>query len=185
MVFWVSALALVAFMVAVWALSVALRDASIVDIAWGLCFVVVAWIAIAAGDGDPDRSLLLALLVSAWGLRLGGYILWRKLREPGEDRRYTAMRERSNSFARDSLYRVFLVQAALAWIVSLPLQGAAGEAGGLGTARLDRCCRLGARARVRDDRRCPVGGLQGRPGEQGRDHGPRPLALHPPPQLLR
>ena len=130
MVYWTSALALVAFMTAAWALSLRLRDASVVDIAWGLNFVIVAWIALAGTEGDSDRSLLLALMTTVWGARLAGYILWRKLREGGgEDRRYTVMRERHPNFAIRSLATVFLTQALLAWIVALPLTGAAGEGG--------------------------------------------------------
>jgi len=132
-VFWVSAIALVAFMTAVWAVSVPLRDASIVDIAWSLNFVIVGWIAFAIGNGDDQRALALAILVSVWGLRLAGYILVRKVREGGaEDRRYTAMRERHQNFAIRSLATVFMTQAVLAWVVALPLTGSAQEAGGLG-----------------------------------------------------
>ena len=37
--------AVVALMVLTWLLSLALKDASIVDIGWGFGFVVVAWVA--------------------------------------------------------------------------------------------------------------------------------------------
>jgi steroid 5-alpha reductase family enzyme len=103
----VAAAGLLLFMVSTWALSLALRDVSIVDAAWGIAFVIVAWVAYALGDA----GLWLALLVSAWGLRLAGYIGWRKLRERREDARYGAWRERWGvRFPIVSLFTVFLFQ---------------------------------------------------------------------------
>jgi steroid 5-alpha reductase family enzyme len=132
-IFVLSAAAVLALVLTTWALSVALRDVSIVDVAWGLCFVLVAWVAFAAGDGDAGRRLLLAVLVSAWGLRLAGYIGARKLRHPGEDPRYGAWRAKhGDRFWLVSLGTVFLFQGLLAWVVSLPVQASAAADGGLG-----------------------------------------------------
>jgi len=129
-----SASALAVLMVAAWALSLALRDVSIVDVVWGLGFVVVAWIAFATGDGDTARRALLAVLTTVWGIRLAVYITWRKLREPGEDYRYVELRERHpERFWLVSLGSVFLLQGALVWVVSLPLHVAAGQDDPLGT----------------------------------------------------
>ncbi len=129
----VSAAALLALMLATWGLSLVLRDVSIVDSAWGLGFVAVAWVAFALGDGEQARRLLLAALVSVWGLRLAGHIARRKLRERREDPRYGAWRERHGArFPVVSLFTVFLLQGALVGVVSLPLQGAAEQDGGLG-----------------------------------------------------
>lgn len=106
----------------VWLLSLALRDASIVDVAWGAGFVLVAWTSGAqAGDFGP-RALLCAVLVSLWGLRLASYLLWRNW-GAGEDVRYTRMRRHWGArFPLVSLFTVFWLQAALMWIVSLPVQ---------------------------------------------------------------
>jgi steroid 5-alpha reductase family enzyme len=57
-------------------------------------------------------------------LRLAVYITWRNWGE-GEDRRYQAIRANNEPhFALKSLYIVFLLQAAIAWVVSLPLSTA-------------------------------------------------------------
>jgi steroid 5-alpha reductase family enzyme len=131
--FALSAGAVLALLIATWLVSLALRDVSIVDIAWGLGFVVIAWVAFASGDGDHARRTLLAVLVSVWGLRLAGYIGRRKLRHPGEDPRYGEWRTRwGDRFWLVSLVNVFLLQAVLVWIVSLPVQGASARDGGLG-----------------------------------------------------
>jgi steroid 5-alpha reductase family enzyme len=114
-----------ALMVALWLASVALRDASIVDSFWGVGFIVIAWICVAVGHGEHDRRLLLAILVTIWGARLATHIA-RRNHGKGEDPRYVAMRERDGArFWLTSLYRVFLIQAATMWVISLPLQAAA------------------------------------------------------------
>ena len=54
-----AALAIAVLMVATWLLSLVLRNASIVDVAWGLGFVVVAWTVRLTAHGDPARQNLL------------------------------------------------------------------------------------------------------------------------------
>lgn len=116
----------VAVMLVTWLISIPTRDVSFADVAWGLCFVAIAWIAYAVGPGAGDRSILIAILVTLWGLRLAAYI---GTRHNGEDYRYRQMREKQgDAFIVKSLFRVFLVQAAVAWIVSAPVQVAATDA---------------------------------------------------------
>jgi len=111
-------------MLALWAASLRLRDVSIVDVFWGPGFAAVAWTAVAVAGASP-RGLVAALLATVWGLRLGIH-LWLRKRGHGEDRRYASMRSaRGPRFAAESLITVFLLQAALMWVISLPLQAAA------------------------------------------------------------
>jgi steroid 5-alpha reductase family enzyme len=121
----VSAAAIAAYMVVVWALSLPLRDASIADVFWGPGFAFVAFVA-ASLSPPSGRATLLVVLTSAWGLRLAAHIgsRWRKKKE--EDRRYQAMRANwGDRFPVVSLFTVFLLQGALLWVVSLPLQAGA------------------------------------------------------------
>jgi steroid 5-alpha reductase family enzyme len=129
----ISAGALVAYVVALWLLSLPLRDASIVDPGWGIGFVIVAWVAFAAGDGCRGRRWLLAALVSLWGVRLASHLVRRKLHERREDPRYGEWRERYGSrFPLVSLVIVFLFQGFLIWVVALPVQAAASNGDPLG-----------------------------------------------------
>jgi steroid 5-alpha reductase family enzyme len=107
---------------ALWALSVAVRDTSIVDVFWGAGFVAIAWVTwAAAGHGSP-RALLLVLLTTAWGLRLTLHLARRNLGK-GEDFRYRAMRARhGDRWPVRSLWAVFWSQGLLMWIVALPVQ---------------------------------------------------------------
>jgi steroid 5-alpha reductase family enzyme len=104
-----------------WLVSLALRNSSIVDIYWGAGFVVANWVAFGLGEGYLPRKLLLATLVTLWGLRLTGYILWRNWGKE-EDFRYRKWRdEAGSSWWWKSLFKVFLLQGALQAMVAAPL----------------------------------------------------------------
>lgn len=119
-----SALGLAVLMLGSWLVSLYLRDASIADILWGLGFVWAAWASLLATETPRDRSWLLAVLTTIWGLRLAGYLLWRKWGR-GEDPRYAALRARDTArFWLTSLWLVFGLQGLLIWLVSLPVQRA-------------------------------------------------------------
>ena len=45
-----------------WLVSLAVRDASIVDIFWGAGLVVIAWVAALVTDGTTDRAMVLVVL---------------------------------------------------------------------------------------------------------------------------
>lgn len=121
-VLWISAVVLAGAATVLWLVSLAVRDAGIVDIFWGLFFVTAAWTAFFAADGLAARRLLLVVLTSVWGIRLAVYLAWRNLGK-GEDYRYVAMRERWGArWWWWSYVQVFLLQGALAWVVSLPVQ---------------------------------------------------------------
>jgi steroid 5-alpha reductase family enzyme len=135
-VLWLSAAAVAVVMVTVWAVSLRLRDASIIDPIWGPTFVIVALIAALAGHGDLARRWLLFAVTAAWGLRLGVHLTRRKLTElRDEDRRYAAMRTREGGrFTLWSLWAVFGTQGLLVVIVSLPIQVAANRPAALSAA---------------------------------------------------
>ena len=93
---------------------------NVVDIAWGIGFVAVAAVAAAVGSGDLFRRMLLLLLTAVWGLRLAGFLYVRS-RGQGEDQRYRDLLKGDFS-AGTVLRKIFVVQAAATWFVSLPLQ---------------------------------------------------------------
>jgi steroid 5-alpha reductase family enzyme len=91
---------------------------SVVDVTWGLGFVVIALVSAALGD-EPVRWLLL-VMVMVWGLRLAWHIGRRQVQHPAEDPRYAAMLG-DGGFAM-AVRRVFVVQGVVMWFVSLPVQ---------------------------------------------------------------
>jgi len=117
-----AAAAIVVLMLGTWLLSLVWRDASIVDPVWPLGFVVVAWVTLAVADGNATRQWVIVAMTTIWGLRLSGYLAWRKRGAP-EDHRYQAMRRHwGERFWLISLVTVFALQGVLMWIVSLPVQ---------------------------------------------------------------
>ena len=104
--------------ITLWLISLKLKDASIADLIWGIWFVIEALIAHL--EMGTDRSLLMLILTSIWGVRLSLYLGWRNHGQP-EDRRYQAMREyHSPHFWWRSLFTVFLFQMLIAWFVGMP-----------------------------------------------------------------
>lgn len=121
---WTALLAL-----ATWAVSLVRHDASLVDRVWAILIAGAGLVYLALLPApQAARGLCMALIGSAWALRLCIYITWRNWGH-GEDRRYQAIRARNQpNFGFKSLYLVFALQAVLAWIVSAPfLPGMAAE----------------------------------------------------------
>lgn len=99
----------------------------VVDVAWGLGFVVVALacatVAAVAGVGDPLHTWFLAALVTVWGLRLAGHIHQRSRGHAGEDPRYEKvlggpLTEVGMGVA---VRKVFGVQGAVLAVIALPV----------------------------------------------------------------
>ena len=125
-----AAVVVLALMLTTRVVSVVIKNASIVDIVWGLGFVLVAWaVRLRVDDGLAARQNLLVAMTTVWGLRLGGYLLWRN-HGKGEDYRYRAMRKHwGPRFPIISLLTVYTLQGVLMFVVSLPVQ--------LGQTRID------------------------------------------------
>jgi steroid 5-alpha reductase family enzyme len=105
-----------------WLISLALKDASIVDMFWGPGFILVGCSYAATVPGGPTpRGVLVLALVTVWGLRLALHIGIRNAGS-GEDFRYRKWRtEADRSFWWISYFKVFLLQAVMLWIASSPL----------------------------------------------------------------
>jgi len=107
-----------------WLVSLKKRDVSIVDSLWSLMFLLVALVYFLASGPRGGMALAVLGMTALWAIRLAAHITWRNWGE-GEDRRYQAIRERNQpGFEYKSLYLVFWLQGALAWVISLPLLAA-------------------------------------------------------------
>lgn len=111
----------IALGILLWLVSLALRDSSIVDIAWGplLLAIGVAYYVTTAAPGS--RAQLMVALVALWAVRLALHIGARNLGH-GEDFRYAAWRQQNGArWWWFSYFKVFLLQGVIAWIVAMPL----------------------------------------------------------------
>jgi steroid 5-alpha reductase family enzyme len=96
-----------------------------VDTAWGLGFVVAAWAV--ALQQQRQRTVVIAVFVTIWGVRLANHI-WQRSKSRGEDPRYEAIsRKWKGNFWLRAYLSIFLLQGVLIWVVSLPIVLAAGR----------------------------------------------------------
>jgi steroid 5-alpha reductase family enzyme len=118
----IAACALLICLTILWLISLALKNASIVDVFWGLGFILAGWIYFACTpNGFVDRKWLVNTLVTIGGLRLALYIFWRN-HGKGEDFRYKKFREEAGAgWWWRSFFKVFLLQGALIVILTTPL----------------------------------------------------------------
>lgn len=88
------------------------------DAAWGVGFVLVAWVSFFAFSPKELPNLLLALAVSLWGLRLAWYVV-KRIAKTGEDKRYQEILKGYGENAEGKAFvRLFMLQAVLQYLVS-------------------------------------------------------------------
>lgn len=107
-----------------WRVSVRIKDPSFIDAWWALGIVVLAWATFLQTPAPGAHALALLALATAWGLRLGLYLL-RRWRDHGKDRRYAALEKQALEknklgFASFSALWVFGPQMLLQFVAALP-----------------------------------------------------------------
>lgn len=113
---------------ALWPVSVAIRDVSVVDAWWGPGFLGSTALVWALSDGSGARPAVVLALVAVWSARMGFVLARRRLRHGAEDGRYVTIRKSwGASFWWKSLFIVFLLQALLQWVVAFPAMAAVGD----------------------------------------------------------
>lgn len=117
-----SLLLIIALMTVVWLISLANKNAGLVDVFWGPGFAVAGWLYYAlTPEGYEPRKLLVVILLTVWALRLGLHLGIRNIGK-AEDYRYAAWREANGqSWWWKSFFQVFLLQGLILWLVSMPL----------------------------------------------------------------
>lgn len=99
-------------------IAVAIRNNGIVDIAWGLGFILIAW---SLYDPTSPSSILITLLTTIWGLRLALHITNRNWGR-GEDFRYAQWRKDwGKGWVIRSFFQIYLLQWVLMQIVATPI----------------------------------------------------------------
>jgi steroid 5-alpha reductase family enzyme len=105
----------------VWALSVRLRNAAVVDVAWGAGFFLFAGIGAALSDGADARKYLLAAMIMLWSGRLALHLLKERVLAPGpEDERYQEIRARWKTRLDLKFFLFFQLQALFIAGLSVP-----------------------------------------------------------------
>lgn len=115
----VSAIFLFLFMSGWFLIAKSRRRLDSVDIAWGLGFVLIAWVT--ELQKPSSRSLLVATLIAIWGIRLSKHI-YKRSKFRGEDRRYKELSSKWKRFFWLRAYiSIFIFQGLLLFLISAPV----------------------------------------------------------------
>lgn len=113
-------IAMAGWMAVLWLVERTQRNASLADIGWcvGLIAVVAGYAWLAAGE--MERKLLLVVMVSVYGFRLGGYLLFNRVIGRAEDQRYQRLRRVWRLDEPPWMFGYFQLQAAAVVLFSFP-----------------------------------------------------------------
>ena len=109
------------FMSLIFVLAVLKKNNGIVDIAWGLGFILLALFNFFYVPGFTARQVLITLMITMWGIRLAHYINCRNKNKP-EDFRYAAWRKQwGKHWMIRTYFQVFMIQGFFMLIIAFPL----------------------------------------------------------------
>ncbi|MDY0102626.1 MAG: DUF1295 domain-containing protein [Lentimicrobium sp.] len=114
------ALVVLLYMTSVFLLALIVKDNSIVDIFWGLGFILLALVGLFLSKEIEPKKVLVNIMIVIWGLRLSIHIFHRKLGK-GEDFRYVNWRKTWKFFILRSFFQVFMLQGLFMLILSWPV----------------------------------------------------------------
>ena len=104
-----------------WLRTVSSGKVSVMDVLWGLGFVIIAWTRAIQLNSFNTISVLTLIAVSIWGLRLA-FVLHQRTKNRGEDPRYVRMMESAGkNWWWISFLQVFVLQGILLILVALPI----------------------------------------------------------------
>lgn len=127
------AAAITVVVLATFAVALRVGRHSVIDVAWGFAFAVVAAVSFVWSSGHGSASIRVTILAmtALWGLRLAGYIGLRQI-GADEDPRYDRMLSKApGSRTAFAARKIYLTQGAAVLLVSLPIQVASYESGSI------------------------------------------------------
>ncbi len=102
-------------------LSLIKKRNDVADVAWGLGFVLLAWLSLFISDNFEIRTVLTTSLVSIWGLRLA-YHIAKRHRGEEEDYRYLNYRRSWGKwFYIRSYLQIYLLQGFFLFLIASPV----------------------------------------------------------------
>ena len=119
-----TAAALLVLMAVTFAVALKAGKHSAVDTAWGIGIALVALVGLVSsiGYGQPARRATLAAASVIWGLRLAVYIGVRNRGKPEDPRYRDLLRRAKGDKNLYALRTIYLLQALILWLATLPLQ---------------------------------------------------------------
>ncbi len=113
------AVTIASFFFLIWLIHLPLKNAAVVDVGWGLGFILLCFLYITlGGNGFNLRNTIMLSLVGLWGSRIVVFLIGRILHENKEDARYRKFRD---EWGKDAWWRflpLFESQALLQLLIS-------------------------------------------------------------------
>ncbi len=104
-----------------WIVANKIKNASIVDAMWALSLSIPVLIYITFHNSTHTRKIILLTMALLWSLRLGIHLVKRiHIKHPSEDKRYAALRQKWGTHANRNFLIIFLINATLVFLLSLP-----------------------------------------------------------------
>ncbi len=109
------------YMTALFGVSLKLRNNGIVDIGYGVGFIVVILATLFFAPASSGGAATLTLLPLIWGIRLATRIYLKNAGKP-EDFRYRTWREEwGSNFVKRSYLQIYMLQGLIIYLVALPV----------------------------------------------------------------
>lgn len=106
-----------AYFTTIFIIATVIKNNSIVDIGWGMGFVVGSWLTLLVTENPTVLSYAIVGFITVWGLRLSLRLLKRNYGKP-EDFRYAQWRkEWGDNVVIIAFFRVFMVQGIINFVV--------------------------------------------------------------------
>lgn len=112
-------LVLFTYMLLWFLVAILIKRNDVADIAWGLGFVMIAWVSYFIAE-QSMKALLVNVLVTVWGVRLSWHIFLRN-KGKSEDFRYHQWRMEWKHFYLRSFFQVFMLQGLFLFLTVLPV----------------------------------------------------------------
>jgi steroid 5-alpha reductase family enzyme len=96
-----------------WLIAQQSKNAGIVDVGWALSFTPIVWFLAWRSNLNTAQIIPIALVVTAWSLRLGFYLVARGAAHGPEEGRYRHLRQKWHPNASRAFFLFFQAQAAL------------------------------------------------------------------------
>lgn len=108
------------YMSSVFLLALILKDNSIVDIFWGIGFILLTILSLWKSDSFDAKKIIVGMMILIWGLRLSIHIFLRN-KGHGEDFRYANWRRTWKNFVLRSFLQVFMLQGFFMLVIVWPV----------------------------------------------------------------
>ncbi len=95
----------------------------VTDLAYGITFVILSWILLIYYKMFTLPNIILAIMITFWGLRLAGYLFYRILKTK-KDERFNGIRENFWKFAKFWTFQsiaIFVIMLPIIFFMSTPM----------------------------------------------------------------